>query len=1079
MKFKIIFWAATCFLLPTTILKAQSQLGAGAVSGVIEDTAGGAIPGASITITNQATALTRTVTTSDAGQFSFPVLSPDTYIVTVEKPGFSRIEQRDVQVTVGRTVTLKLALQPGEVSAVVTIEDSPVIDSTKTDESSLISREQINELPINGRRADQFALLTPGVTRDGRFGLLSYRGQSGVFNNFTLEGNDDNQAYFSEGRGRTRIASNVSANAVQEFQVSQSSFLPEFGRSAGGGINAVVRSGGNDFHADGFWYFRNQSFSARDPLASVNPTERRDQFGGSVSGPIVKDKLFYFVNYEQQERNFPLITEDLSRVLTIGLPANASPADQAAFARGTADLRARFPGGAPGGTLPRRFDQILFLTKLDWTINKSNTASFTYNYLNAKNKNGIQTPIVLGNVGRNGSDDVRINSANLRLTSVINSKLINEFRTQIARDFEFEFGNEPPPQVFVGGFSFGRATFLERPALPDERRFQFIDNISYIIGTHSLKFGGEVNRVLDKINNPANFGGSYSYSNALTYGRDLVAIANGQTARNYTTFQQSFGIPGLDFSTTDYAFFAQDQWKALRRLTINYGLRYDFQNLPSPVAPNPAVPETQKINQAKDNIGPRIGLAYDIFGDGKTVVRGGCGIYFGRTPNGTIFNALTQTGLRDAATGLPDLTRIVASISLAPTTPGAPVFPNTYSSFPTNVNASLNVFRLDPNYKNPRLQEFNIGIEREVIKNLSVSASFIYTKGDRLPVNFDTNLPDFSTSRTFDIPIFFNAQNGGGFSRNISVTIPSLTRIFQLPDGSTVTVPFAAGITRPAGLLATEVAPNVNASRPNPNFGALNQLRSVGENYYRGLLVEVKRRFSQGFQFGIAYTLAKTENTSGTGDGGGSASESPFGGSSSFNQFDNVSNRAPSPTDQRHRFVFNGIFRTPKIESGGKFTRALLNGYQLSGIFTAESGRPFAATVLFPTISFTQNGQIFTPFGGGTLGLGGLSLAPDVSRNSNYGENNYKVDLRLARTFRVTEKVNIELIAEGFNIFNRANFNGFNSQLYSVVTPTTIPAADTPIQFTRNASFGQRNNDSSQPDGTNARRFQLAARFRF
>lgn len=204
--------------------------------------------------------------------------------------------------------------------------------------------------------------------RDGRFGLLSYRGQSGVFNNFTLEGNDDNQAYFSEGRGRTRIASNVSANAIQEFQVSQSNFLPEFGRSAGGGINAVVRSGGNDFHADGFWYFRNQKFSARDPLASVNPTERRDQFGGSVSGPILKDKLFYFVNYEQQKRNFPLITEDLSRVLTTGLPLNASAADQAAFARGTADLRARFPGGAPGGTLPRRFDQILFLTKLDWTI---------------------------------------------------------------------------------------------------------------------------------------------------------------------------------------------------------------------------------------------------------------------------------------------------------------------------------------------------------------------------------------------------------------------------------------------------------------------------------------------------------------------------------------------------------------------------------------------------------------------------------------------------------------------------------------------------------------------------------------
>ena len=1065
MKIRIFFSLIACLLFAASFGMSQSQLGTGSISGIVEDQNGASIGGATVTVVNQETNLTRTISIGGDGQFNVPVLPIGNYKVRVEQQGFSTLEQSNIGVTVGRTVTLRLALKPGDVSAIVTVENSPTIDTTKTDESTLISRDQINELPINGRRADQFALLAPGVTRDGRFGLLSYRGQSGVFNNFTLEGNDDNQAYFAEARGRTRIASNISANAVQEFQVSTSNFLPEFGRSAGGGVNATVRSGGNQFHSDGFWYFRNKSLNARDPFATINPDERRDQFGGSVSGHVIKDKLFYFINYEQQIRNFPLITQDLSNVLTTGdpgpLPTNPTAAQTAnfnAFARGVADLKSRFPGGAPGGTVPRTFNQNLFLAKIDWLVNKANAVSFTYNYLNARNQNGIQTPIVLGNVGRNGSDDVRINSTNVRLTSTITSKLINEFRTQIARDFEFEFGNQPPPQVFVGGFSYGRATFLERPALPDERRFQFIDNISFTTGSHSLKFGGELNRVRDRIDNPANFGASYSYSNALVYGCDLVANSGCASARNYSTngYQQSFGIPGLTFFTTDYAAFAQDQWHATRRLTINYGVRYDYQRLPDPVAPNPVVPETTIIHESKNNWGPRIGGAYDIFGNGKTIVRAGFGLYYGRTPNGTIFNALTQTGLRvgDPLTGLPDLARTVASISLSPTSPGAPTFPSIFTSFPTSATSALTVFRLSPTYENPRLTEFNVGLEREIVKNLVASASFIYTKGSRLPVNFDSNLPQ-----------------------------PTFSRTYQTPDGGTFTVPFAAGVTCTSvqtGSCPAANVRNVNASRPNPNFGALNVLSSIGETFYKALFVEVKRRFANGFQFNVAYTLAKAENTSGTGGGDGTGSETPFGGSSLLNQFDLKLSRSNAPTDQRHRFVFNGIYQIPKIKNANGFVRALFNGYQLSGIYTAETGRPYSANLSLPQLSFTDSGQTYSPFGGGTLGLGGLSIAPNIARNSIFGAANYRFDLRVSKTFKLKEKVSVELLGESFNLFNRSNFNGFNSTIYNTTTPSpNPPTLATPIVFTTNTTFGTPNNDGSQPDGTNARRFQLAARFRF
>jgi hypothetical protein len=1039
-----ILVCVVCLSAAPSAALAQSELGAGSISGTVSDSTGAVISGASVTITNAGTGLVRTLTTGGSGQFSAPALPVGEYAARVEKAGFATLEQKGLIVNVGGTTTLRLELKPGAAKEVVNIVAELTLDAARTEEMTLINRTQINDLPINGRRADQFALLAPGVTREGRFGLLSYRGQSGVFNNFTLEGNDDNQAYFSEARGRTRIASNISADAVQEFQVAQSNFLPEFGRSAGGGINATVRSGSNTFHGDGFWYFRNEAFSARDPLATINPEERRDQFGGSFGGLVVKDKLFFFLNYDQQLRDFPLITEDLSGVLTTGLPANATAQDIADFNLGVADLRSRFPNGAPGNTIPRNFNQNLGLAKIDWNASRSNIVSITYNHLNFRGKNAIQTPLVLGNVGRNGSDDVRIQSFNARLTSTITSRLVNEARMQWGRDWEFEFANQPPPQVFVGGFSFGRASFLERPALPDERRLQLVDNLSYVAGRHSLKFGVDINRAHDIIDNPANFGATYNYSNALTYGRDL----RNPALKSYTSYTQSYGVPGLTFNTIDYAAFAQDQWKPFNRLTINYGLRYDYQQNPEPIAPNPAIPETQSINKDRTNFGPRIGAAWDLRGNGKTVARGGYGIYYGRTSNGTIFNALTQTGLTD-------LSRNVVSITLRLADAGSPTYPNILAAPPVTVGTS--VFRLDSDFKRPRMQEFNIGVEHELLSQLTVSASFVYTLGDRLPVNFDTNL-----------------------------VAPAFTRVYQFPDGPTLEVPFAAGLTR----TAAGAARNINLSRPNPNFGSINVQRSIGETYYKALFLEVKRRFSGGLQFNIAYTLAKAENLSGTGNGGGSGAEDPFGGSSLFNQFDLKANRAPAPTDQRHRFVVNGVWNLPELKQGSALTRGLLNGYRLGGIFTAESGRPFAATISLPNIPFTLDGAQYTGFGG-ILGLGGLNLAPDVPRNSNYGDVNYRIDLRVARDVKLGEKFVVELLGEAFNLFNRSNFNGFNSTLYNAAFPllpgsttdrfsaTNPPPLATPIPLTRSANFGAPNNDGSQPDGTNARRFQLALRFRF
>jgi hypothetical protein len=1041
-----------------TLLHAQTQLGTGSMSGVVVDPKGSAVPDAAISVVSREMGVQRHSTTSSEGDFQISVLPPGHYDVLVEKDGFNKLEVKDLLVTVGSSATVTLKLQVGSVSSQVeVVGEDPPIDTTQTSEGTLLDRNDIDNLPINGRRYDQFALLSPGVTKDSRFGLLSVHGVAGVFNNFTIEGNDDNQALFSEARGRTRIASSISANAIQEFQVITAGYLPEFGRTAGGGVNTTVRSGGNAFHFDAFYYFRDSAISALDPITKAQggakAYEQRQQFGGSIGGAIIKNKLFFFVNYDQQIRPFPLLTADLGNVLTAGNPTNAqspSPnckaglttsgcmADIAAFNAGVAALSAQFPGGAPNNTIPRTFNQQSPLEKVDWIINQKNSLSVDYNYLRWHNINAIQTPAVLGNVGRNGTDDARIHSVNVRLTTAFTPTLVNEARFQYGRDNEFEFPNTTGPQVFVGNqFSFGTATFLPRSAFPDERRHQFVDNISKSVGTHALKFGFEFNRAHDILDNPANFAGTYNYTSALTFGEDLL----NPGGQNYTSFSQSFGLPGADFATIDWALYAQDQWKIRRNVTLNYGLRWDYQQLPSVEHPNPALPNTQNLNAVASNVGPRIGVAWDLRGNGKTVVRADYSLVYGRTSNGILFNSLLQTGLVDP-------TQNTISLSAQPGQTFAPTYPNILPSLPAAAKGSVSAFQLAPDFQNPRVQEYNAGITRELSPTTTISVSYVHTYGDRLPATIDSNLP-----------------------------APQFTRTFQLPDGTTFSVPFSAG-----------PAANLNSARPNPNFGAVTLNTSTDLSWYNALLVDFKRRFDHGLSGGITYTLAKAESLTGTGDGGGTATDGPFGGGNFQNQFDPGANKGASSLDQRHRANVYAVFQPGHVQTGHAFTNGLINNWGFSTIFTAETGRPYSPILNLGNLPFVDpaTGVTFNGFGG-LRGQGGGSdrnILPTLGRDSVYGDNNFRWDLRVSRSFQATERLRVEIFAEGFNILNHSNYNGFNSTILNSqkLVTTNAPALATPVLLTplvNQNPFGSPNNDGSQPDGTNARRLQFSLRLKF
>jgi hypothetical protein len=1022
---------------------AQSQLGTGAISGVVRDPSGGAIGGAKVVVTNVETGMARQIDSTGAGQFMAPVLPPGTYKVQVSKEGFAPMERSDIEVSVGGTATIAVTLKLGSVGESVTVTaETGAIDVGQTDVSSLVDRNQIDNLPINGRRYYDFTLLSPGVTRDGVLGLLSFRGTSGNFDNYMVEGNDDNQAYFSENRGRYRTPSTVSANSVQEFQVGQGAYSAEFGRATGGSVNMVLRSGANRLHGDGFYYYRDQNFAARDPLATLKPPERRQQVGGSISGPIYKNKLFYFINYDQQIRNFPLVIEDLTGALTSGkptLPANPTAAQQAtynsqlaAFNAGAAYVLSQFPGGALGGMQSRTMGNNIVLAKFDYLLNDSNTLSGFANYMRSSGQRAIQTPIVLGNVGRNGTDDVRIHSYNARLTSTLGPHRVNELRFQWSRDFESEIADVPPPEVYANGsgnFSFGRATFLQRYALPDEHRMQFVDNFSYIRGRHAFKFGGEINRVHDFINNPTQFGGEYIYATTEGLGYDLI----NPGAKSYSSFVQDFGVAEYSYNTIDAAAFAQDQWKPWSRLTINYGIRWDKESMPSPFAPNPAIPQTQKFPTDWHSFGPRAGAAWDIFGKGHTVLRGGYGIYYGRTPNGMIAYALQNTGLTDPSKAL-------VSLTIQPTDPAAPVYPNILPSVPSGETLSGTVTRMASDFARPRVQDLTLGVQQALPLGMTLTASYARTYGDHLEIVLDQNLP-----------------------------APSVTRTYQLPNGSTFQLPFSAGVIKTkAGSTVS-----VNLSRPDPTQGAINTNTSQGKSWYNGLLLDLRRRFAKGIQINGSFTWSKAENMAGNGSGTGAAAETAFNGGTPADQFNFASDRGISPLNQPFRGVL-GVVWEPLWRP--------LHGFLFSAIETAESGRPVSAFITVASFPYLgTDGQEYNGFGGiRGQGTGGdADLLPTIPRNSITGDANYKLDVRVARSVRVTERLRIEVTAEGFNIFNHSNYNGFNTTMYTATASTATTPLATPIMLTQSSSFFAPNSDTAPPDGTNARRLQLALRFHF
>jgi len=1019
MKTKFLACCVVCLVL-AAVAWAQSAAGLAGISGVVRDPSGASVPNAKVEVRNEGLGIVRSLTTNPAGLFEAPALTPASgYRVIVTASGFAGYEAQNLELKVGQTVELDISLKVATGAATVQVsETTPLLEETKTDVSGVVDTKAIMDLPINGRRVDSFALLQPAVSNDGPYGLLTFRGVA-TGNAFLIDGNDTTEQFYNENAGRTRISSPISQDAIQEFQVISANVSAEYGRALGGVVNTITKSGTNDLHGGGFWFFRNRTLNARDPFAAFNPSEHRHQSGFTLGGPIKKDKLFFFLSGDFTRRYFPLLGSiinngivDSTNKVWLGCGAPATPAQCSAINA----LLPRF-----FGLLPRTMNQDIALGKLDYHLNDRNTLTAELNYQQMLSPNGIQTGAVVtygGQITSNGDDSVRVRNGKLGWISVPTNNIVNEFRIGWFTDRQADtFDNSLLGAdlgylaVTVAGQGLGSTTYLPRVE-PNETRWQFADNASWTKGKHFIKFGFDIASTEDYTYYISNANGNYSYQTVTKFALDYSGNTTG--AKNWSTFTQTFGNPVVDATIHDYALYLQDQWRVTNRLTVIAGLRWEYNQLPQPSIYNHDYPQTGHIHSTKDNFGPRLGATYAL-GD-KTVLRAGYGISYARFPGSGIDNLFANNAVYQQ------------QMSLSGTQPvqqaAGPVFPNILSAAPTGANVSAtNIQFAAPNLKTPYSEQGDFAVERQVGRDIAVTASYIWSRGIQLYGVRDLNFYNVGPTATYSV---VDANNN--------------------PVGS-FTTPIYIG------------------KRPDTRYNGIYQLENGVNSYYDALTIQATKRFSHGLYANLSYTWAHEID-----DGQSSANSQTnvlFFSSNSYWTYngDYQADKSSGQLDQRHRIVLIWVWEPTFTSRSGAFYKYVVNNWRLSSITTLQAGRPYSVTVRMldtPVAGMANNS---------TLNGGGMSSrVPFWPYYSQYYPANYRSDANLTKKLPFGEKRYVELRFDAFNIANTWSATSVSS--YQAYQEKGLVISPTPL-------YGIPSADAWAPDGTEARRLQVGLRVVF
>jgi Carboxypeptidase regulatory-like domain/TonB dependent receptor len=1022
----IIFLIFPCQLILITNGLWAQDASSGAIRGTVLDAQGAVVTNADIVAIRVNTGIRYHAATDSAGRFAVDLLPPGDYSARAEAEGMSPQISPAIRVDVGAATLLTFKLKVEGPKETVTVTDVPrSVEMNPSSVSALLDERAIKDLPLNGRRFTDLLLLMPGVTQDprgltsGSNGDLSYGGIRGYNTSFLVDGGDNNNGFFAQAMGRYRAPYQFSDEVVQEFRVQSSGYGTESGRAGGAVVNVITKSGTNQWHGSTFYFLRDSQLGGAAPaFVGFNPSDQQHQFGGTVGGPIQRNKTFLFAGYDQHIFHVPAIVQFQNgrTVVTPHLGTYPTPGDyeicDPAIGGAACDQNLVYAAAAQlstmGGTFPAKLLGNTEFVKLDHLLAPHEHLSMRLSASRYDGTNNVfldpGSPITNNAISGNGEENVATESASLGLVSGITPRLTSHLRLQFSRDLERSFPNSTGVRTSIYSWigDFGQSSILPRQTR--EHRLHAAETMSFSRGRNEWKFGGDAMLTWDYNYFPSLYGGEFLYDNIVVNPFTFVPMHGGLGLTPLRAwahgvpryYVQNFGNPVSHPDSNDYAGFVQDTVRLTPKFSLSMGARYDLQTFSKTgMMSNPLWTPAGKMPLEEKNFAPRVGIGYSLGDEHPLMVRAGFGIFYTRIPQIYQSAVTNNNGLNDTFLSLDNTNFYQHQVFptyptpafICPRGPTPCVLPAEWQQF-----ASSQVAAFAPNFKTPRVQQGSLSLERELPGGLTGTVSYLYVHGVDMIRARDVNLP---APTYYSYPIYDSTGN----LQNALYNVQSFS---TWQTSYSISCPFP---------------PCINTlNRPITQLGAIDQFESGASSIYHGMTVSVNKRMSGGVYFRLAYTWAHAIDY---------GQDALVAGQPATvqNSYSTKSEKASSVTDQRQRLTLSAIEEPHPFETG--LLGSIFDHWKISGIMTYGSGRPTNATV---------SGD---PNQDGNTSNDRLS---GVSRNSIVGPDYASTDLRVVRKINLGARYHLELSGDSFNLFNRNNLrygltdNGFYNSAGQFVT---------------------------------------------